>query len=97
MEPQGVPDPRRSWVLCKSCYQALIIEMRRSPVRSPLRLRIAMGLVAAERSPRSYPLSNSVSAARRDQHWILFIAWGFVTFMLLHLVLIVMLVILWKN
>lgn len=97
MEPEGVPEPRRSWILCKRCYRALIIEMRRSPVRSPLRLRIAMGLVASERWPQAYPMLRSIGNITSDQGLILFIAWGFVTFMILHLVLIVMLVVLWKN
>lgn len=87
MEPEGVPEPRRNWLLCQECYQILLVEMRRSPVRSPLRLRIAIGLVASERWPKS------VSATRtflNDRKLILFIAWGFVVAMLLHLALIVM-------
>src|SRR5438552_1234477 len=87
MEPEGVPEPRRSWVLCNDCYQALLIEMRRSPVRSPLRLRIAMGIVASERWPESY---SSYRSILNDRKWILFIAWGFVVAMIFHLVLIVM-------
>src|SRR6266705_7117455 len=87
MEPEGAPEPRRSWVLCNDCYQALLIEMRRSPVRSPLRLRIAVGLVAAERWPQSH---SSYRPVLNDRKWILFIAWGFVVDMLFHLVLIVM-------
>src|SRR5437764_452807 len=87
MEPEGVPEPRRSWVLCNDCYQALVIEMRRSPVRSPLRLRIAMGLVAAERWPQSY----SSSFYMLDDHKrILFIVWAFILAMIFHLVLLVM-------
>ena len=87
IEPEGVPEPRRSWTLCKSCYRALLIEFRRSPIRSPLRLRIAMGLVAAERAPLAYPRSNSFM---NDKRWIVVLAWGFGIAMLLHLVLIVM-------
>ena len=86
-EPEGVPEPRRSWTLCKSCHRALLAELRRSPIRSPLRLRIAMGLVAAERAPMAYPRSNSFM---NDKRWILVMAWGFGIAMLLHLVLIVM-------
>lgn len=87
MEPEGVPEPRRSWILCNDCYQVLLIEMRRSPVRTPLRLRIAMGLVATERWPQSH---SSYRSTLNDRKWILFIAWGFVVAMLFHLVLIVM-------
>jgi hypothetical protein len=88
MEPEGVPDQRRQWTLCSPCHQALLEEMRHSPVRSPLRLRIAMGLVAAERSPKARHLSYR---AMNDRTWIVVLAWGFGIAMLLHLMLIVML------
>src|SRR6266567_2222023 len=35
MEPEGAPEPRHSWILCKDCYGALLSEMRRSPVHPP--------------------------------------------------------------
>ncbi len=87
-EPLGVPEPRQNWALCKRCHATLLAEMERSPVLSPLRLRIAMGLVAAERSPDAY------APTRRpfnDRTWIIVMAWGFGIAMVLHLVLIVML------
>ena len=87
MEPEDVPEPRTSWTLCQDCYQALVVEMRRSPVRSPLRLRVAMGMVASERWPLSYSPDRTAASDRR---LILFIAWGFVVAMIIHLVLIVM-------
>jgi hypothetical protein len=87
-EPEGVPEPRLSWVLCKRCYQALTDEMRRSPVLSPLRLRIAMGMVASDYWPHAYP--TSVRAYISDRKWVVFIAASFVVAMLLHLALIVM-------
>ena len=88
MEPAGVPDSRRQWILCRDCHVALLDEMRRSPVRSPLRLRIAMGLVAAERSPQ---VNQQSYRAMTDHTWIVVLAWGFGIAMVLHLVLIVML------
>lgn len=88
MEPPGVPDSRREWTLCTECHAALLDEMRRSPIRSPLRLRIAMGLVAAERSPKIHSQSDD---AMSDQRWIVVLAWGFGIAMILHLILIVML------
>jgi len=88
MEPEGAPEPRHSWILCKDCYGILLSEMRRSPVRSPLRLRVAIGIVASERWDQAYPGSHTLYSDRR---LVLFIAWGFVTFMLIHLMLIVML------
>jgi hypothetical protein len=87
-EPEGVPVPRNSWVLCKECHGLLMTEFRRSPVRSPLRLRVAMGLIAAERSPYAYP--TRVSERVSDHRWIIFIALGTFIAMLLHLALIVM-------
>ncbi|HET8846312.1 MAG TPA: hypothetical protein VFN35_32925 [Ktedonobacteraceae bacterium] len=86
-EPVGTPEPRREWVLCHSCHDALLEEMRRSPLRSPLRLRIAMGLIAAERSPSAY----GVRSYLRDQRRFLGIAWVLIAAMLLHLVVIVIL------
>lgn len=86
-EPEGVPPPRLEWVLCKECHGALLYEVRRSPVRSPLRLRIAVGIVAAERWPYSYPTKTQQSSV--DRHLILFMAISFIVAMLLHLALIV--------
>lgn len=88
MEPVGAPEPRQMWTLCKRCHRALLVEMRRSPVRSPLRLRIAMGIVAAERSPHAYRRGRLVMSDRR---WIVILGWGFAIAMVLHLMLIVML------
>ncbi len=87
VEPEGVPEPRLSWVLCKPCHQALQQEMQRSPVRSPLRLRIAMGLVAAERWPHAY--STRIREYVSDRRWIIFIAACFMLAMIFHLALIV--------
>jgi len=56
-EPVEAPEPHQEWILCKPCHEALLAEMRRSTIRSPSRLRIAMGLVAAERSPKAYTMS----------------------------------------
>ena len=87
-EPDSVPAPRQEWTLCKRCHQELLEQLRLSPVRSPLRLRIAIGLVAAERSPYTYaPRRKPMS----DRSWIIIMAWGFGIAMLLHLLLIVML------
>jgi len=86
-EPPGAPEPRRAWVLCHTCHEALLIRMRLSPVRSPLRLRIALGLVAAERSPEAYGGSSHV----RDQRRFIAIAWVLLIAMVLHLAIIVIL------
>lgn len=87
MEPEGAPEPRQSWLICRDCYQMLLVEMRRSPVRSPLRLRIALGIVAAERWPQSRTQSR---AWIKDRKLFLFIVWSFIIALILHLALIVM-------
>lgn len=86
-EPEGVPEPRLTWALCKPCYHALVNEMRISPVRSPLRLRVAVGIVASERWPQAYP--TRVRTYFADRKWLIFIAVGFIIAMLVHLALIV--------
>jgi hypothetical protein len=53
-----------------------------------MRLRIAMGIIAAERWPQAYP--TRVRTFLNDRKWIIFIAFGFVIAMILHLALIVM-------
>jgi hypothetical protein len=85
-ETGDVPGPRQSWALCDSCNDAVREQMRQSPVRGSLRLRIAIGLVATQRTP----------AARRarfgqltDQRWESLLFWAFLLFMLAHLALIV--------
>src|SRR5260370_1598647 len=80
-EPVGAPEPRHDWMLCKPCYEALLVEMRRSSIRSPARLRIALGLVAAERSPRAY------NTEMREQREFACAMCLLVLFGLLHLVL----------
>jgi hypothetical protein len=86
-EPLGVLEPRHEWVLCKPCYEALLVEMRRSSLRSSARLRIAMGFVAAERSPRAYNMSPQMHEQQAFQREF---AWGIrflVFFTLLHVVI----------
>jgi len=88
-EPEGVPEPRRSWTLCHECHLALLTEMHRSPLRSNIRLRVAMGMIASERSPLAYSTRSSSSIS--DHRWIVILSVGFFVAMLLHLVLIVLL------
>ncbi len=89
MEPLGVPEPRRSWTLCQDCYRSLVDEMRKSPVRSPLRLRIAMGIVASERWPQAH--ETLAKAEAQDQRKLVMLAWTFIVIMLLHLTVFVLL------
>ena len=60
--------------------------MRRSSIRSPARLRIAMGLVAAERSPMY------MSAEMRLQREFSLVIWFLVLFALLHVAIFAVLI-----
>ena len=86
-EPVEAPEPRYEWVLCKPCHEALLVEMRRSSIRSPARLRIAMGLVAAERSPKTYRMREP----REFQREFAWFVWLLVLFALLHVAILVIL------
>jgi hypothetical protein len=90
-EPIEAPEPRHEWVLCKLCHEALLVEMRRSIIRSPIRLRIAMGLVAAERSPNAYTLNTQMREQREFQRQFAWFVWLMFLFFLWHLVIFVIL------
>ena len=90
-EPPEAPEPRQEWVLCKPCHKVLLVEMRRSSIRSPVRLRIAMGLVAAERSPTAYQISSPVREQETFQREFAWVIWFMVLFTLLHLIIFVVL------
>jgi hypothetical protein len=83
-EPIEAPEPRHDWVLCKLCHEALLLEMRRSTIRSPIRLRIAMGLVAAERSPNAYTLNTPTREQQEFDRQFTWFVWAMVLFGLLH-------------
>jgi hypothetical protein len=88
-EPSDAPEPRREWTLCKACHDVLLVEILRSSIPSPARLRIAMGLVAAERSPRAYSLKNSLREKQQFQREFTWFAWLLILFGLLHAVIFV--------
>jgi hypothetical protein len=90
-EAVGAPEPRYEWVLCKPCHKALLVEMLRSTIRSPVRLRIAMGLVAAERSPKAYTMSTQAREQRAFQREFAWLVRLLVLFALWHLVILVIL------
>ena len=83
-EPIDAPEPRHEWVLCNTCHEALIVEMRRSALRSPIRLRIAVGLVAAERSPNSYTVNTQTREQLEFNRQFAWFVWAMVLFGLLH-------------
>lgn len=86
-EPVGAPEPRRVWQLCKRCHKALLAEILRSSIHSPVRLRIAMGLVASERSPLA--LSTSAREQQQFQKEFSLAVWFLILFGVFHVVLFV--------
>ena len=86
-DPAEAPEPQQSWILCKICHAAVLAELERSPLRSPMRMRVAVGLVAAVRWPRAARSDGE----HEDRVWIAFLYWGFLGAMLFHLALIVLL------
>ena len=60
----------------------------RATIRSPARLRIAMGLVAAERSPRAYPISTVSPEQQAFEREFTWFKWLVIGFALLHLVIL---------
>lgn len=85
-ETGDVPEPRQSWMLCEICNEAVKRQMARTRIRTPLRLRVAIGLVAAERTPEARR-AHMGHVGENGFLWFLF--WGLMIFMLIHLALIV--------
>jgi hypothetical protein len=83
-EPVDAPEPRHEWTLCKDCHEALLVEIHRSVIRSPVRLRIAIGLVAAERSPNAYSVNAQTREQREFDRQFAWFVWALVLFGLLH-------------
>jgi LSD1 subclass zinc finger protein len=84
-ETGDVPQPRQSWVFCRDCDAAVREELERSPVAGQLRLRVAVGIVASERSPRAI---KRTKAGLHDDGWLHFMFWVFGIAVLLHVFVI---------
>src|SRR5487761_1526066 len=50
-ESDDAPTPQQAWLLCASCNTAVQSELSHSALRSSVRTRVAVGLVASSRSP----------------------------------------------
>ena len=83
-EPIDAPEPRHEWTLCKACHEALLVEIRRSVIHSAIRLRIAIGLVAADRSPKAYPMNAKAREQQEFDREFAWFVWAIVLFGLLH-------------
>lgn len=88
-EPLDAPQPIQQWILCKRCYDALRAELHSSSIHSPLRLRIAMGLVAAERSPAAYNTVKQTKTSEQEtfQKEFAIFTWLLILFAVIHLVI----------
>jgi hypothetical protein len=82
-ESADVPEPRQSWRLCPTCNDAVSSQLARSPISGPLRLRIAVGVVASERNPR-YRSRGADDDRRSDQRIERLIIFTIVASYLLH-------------
>ncbi len=91
-EPIDVPEPRHEWTLCKACYEALLVEIRRSVISSSLRLRIAIGLVAAERSPHAYPVNTKTPEQQVFEREFAWFVWAMILFFLFHVAIFAILI-----
>lgn len=85
-ETGDVPEPRQSWVLCEECSAAVHEQMDSAPVRSPLRLRVAVGVVSTERTPEA---RRAHRGQMTDSSWMKLFFWLFLITMLIHLAVIV--------
>jgi hypothetical protein len=90
-EPAEAPEPRQEWVLCKSCHTEVLMEMHRSSIRSSARLRISVGLVASERSPKAYHMDTYIHEQQEFQREFAWVMRLLILFALLHAVILVIL------
>ncbi|MGO8946807.1 MAG: hypothetical protein ACLQUY_03895 [Ktedonobacterales bacterium] len=85
-ETGDVPPPRMSWVLCRACNDAVHQQMELSPVQSPVRLRVAVGLVAASRTPAS---RRARLGQFSDESWLKIFLWLVPIALLVHFAVLV--------
>jgi hypothetical protein len=85
-ETGDVPEPRRSWVLCEDCNAAVKDQMARAPVQTPLRLRVAVGVVSTERSPAARRVRRGQLS---DNAWLKLLLVAFLGGLIVHLIIIV--------
>jgi hypothetical protein len=70
------PLSRHAWMVCKQCARAVQQEMARAGLRSPLRLYVAIAIVASERNPAAHPRVWSArywqyADARTQDRWMM--------------------------
>lgn len=85
-ETGEAPEPRQSWVLCEECNDAVHEQLSKATWRSPLRLRVAVGIVSTERTPEA---RRGQFGELTDAGWAKLFFWLFPITMLVHLAVIV--------
>jgi hypothetical protein len=94
VESIPLDDDPRSWLLCADCAAAVRHEVERADLRTPLRVRIAVGIVALQLQARpQYHFWNAQfweelddAAETRIMEWFIF---GLVIFKTLFIVLVI--------
>ena len=86
-ETGEVSEPRQSWTLCEACNEAVRNEIETSPVTSAVKLRVAVGVVAAERTPTGKRLTWGGSMS--DEQWLRFLMWGFIIGFIVHTIVMI--------
>lgn len=85
-ETGDVPEPRQSWLLCEACSTAVHKQMAQTNLQSPLRLRVAVGMVSTERTPEA---RRAHFGQLSDSAWIKLLFWAFILGLLAHLIAII--------
>lgn len=93
-EGDEAPEPQQVWLLCASCNTAVQSELSRSELRSPVRTRVAVGLVASARSPgnRAKFWQGRYWDELDDRGWNRVLVWFFIILAFGHIVLFMLLV-----
>lgn len=74
------PEPPQTWVLCKTCRQAVGRELARAQLRTPARVRVAIGIVGSEWAASAAP--RTVATRRADSVERLLLATVFAAFLI---------------
>lgn len=85
-ETGDVPEPRQSWLVCEECNAAIKGQMARARVQTPLRLRVAVGIVSTERTPLA---RRAHRGELSDSAWIKLLFIAFIGGLIAHLMVIV--------
>lgn len=101
-ESDEAPEPQQAWLLCAGCNTAVQEALARSTVRSPVRTRVAVGLVASGRTPqnRAKWWQERYWEELDDQDWNRLIWWFFMVVAFGHVIVFIVLMMipfLWRH